>query len=95
MALDAKAIEAAIGEALKTDDLEPTVVHDIAFHMTDWLDDLEAWTAFCSDPSSLKPDEVKKLLIGFLIHVPNHVAAAHKLLLGYPMMDIFEVGAFE
>jgi hypothetical protein len=28
-----------------------------------------------------------------LIHVPNHIAAAAKLYAGFPVSDIFEVGA--
>ena len=31
--------------------------------------------------------------MGFLIHVPSHVAAASKLVTGIPVTDIFKVGA--
>jgi hypothetical protein len=37
--------------------------------------------------------EVSELLIGFLVHVPNHVAAASKLYTDVPVTDIFGVGA--
>jgi hypothetical protein len=43
----------------------------------------------------LSADEINSLLIKFLIHVPNHVAAACKLLTGIPVSDIFKVGATE
>ena len=66
---------------------------EIAFHLTDWLDDAEAWNDFCQDPSQLEPSALEKLIIDFLIHVPNHVAAASKLMLDIPVQDIFEVGA--
>ena len=37
--------------------------------------------------------EVSQLLISFLVHVPNHVAAASKLYTDIPVTDIFGVGA--
>jgi hypothetical protein len=36
---------------------------------------------------------VNRLVLGFLAHVPNHLAAASKLLTGIPVTDIFGVGA--
>ena len=68
---------------------------EIAFHMTDWLEELEGWTAFCSSPDGFDSDAITKLLTGFLVHVPNHVAAASKLMTGIPVSDIFDVGAVE
>ncbi len=69
--------------------------HDIVFHMTDWLDDLEQWSAFCQAPDRYEAEAVEKLLTGFLVHVPNHLAAASKLMLNIPVSDIFEVGALD
>ena len=37
--------------------------------------------------------EVGQLLTDFLVHVPNHVAAASKLYTGVPVTDIFHVRA--
>jgi hypothetical protein len=37
--------------------------------------------------------EVDELLRCFLLHVPNHVAAAGKLFTGVPVTDVFGVGA--
>lgn len=68
---------------------------DIAFHMTDWLGDLKEWVEFCQNPSALSDDEVLDVLIGFLVHVPNHIAAASKLAIDTPVRDIFKVGAVE
>jgi hypothetical protein len=40
------------------------------------------------------PDaEVGKLLTDFLVHVPNHVAAAGRLYTGIPVTDTFGVSA--
>jgi len=77
-------IEAGVSEA---------VARDIAFHLTDWLDDLAEYHAFCEAPDTLPTQAIEKLLTDFLVHVPNHVAAASKLLLGVPVTDIFGVGA--
>lgn len=68
---------------------------DISFHLTDWLADLAGWTAFCENPDSYSPQEINSLVIELLVHVPNHLAAASKLMLDIPVTDIFEVGAVE
>lgn len=92
---DAK-IRSALRQALKQTGYAPEGRrHDIVFHMTDWLDDLEEWIAFCQAPDRYDAEAVEKLLIGFLVHVPNHLAAASKLMLDIPVSDIFEVGALD
>ncbi len=92
--LDPNLIQARIREvALREAELTETVAYDVAFHMTDWLDDLEAYHRFCSNPTALSDDEVNRLLIQFLIHVPNHLAAAGKLYIDIPVTDIFGVRA--
>ena len=63
------------------------------FHLVDWLKDLNKWNAFCENPKSINPEETSKLVLDFLIHVPNHLAAASKLVLDIPVSDVFEVGA--
>ena len=74
-------------------ELPDAVADDVAFHMTDWLDDLDAYSRFCADPSRMSDAEVGQLLTDFLVHVPNHVAAASKLYADVPVADIFGVGA--
>lgn len=73
--------------------LEPGIARDVAFHMTDWLNDLGAFVEFCRAPGSLTAAQVNEMLIAFLVHVPNHVAAAAKLYADSPVSDIFDVGA--
>jgi hypothetical protein len=68
---------------------------DIAFHMTDWLSDLQALTAFFEKPEGVEPVAFKKMLIGFLVHAPDHIAAARKLVTDQGMEDVFKVGIFE
>jgi hypothetical protein len=68
------------------------VAREIAFHMTDWDNDLEGLNRFYEQPESLSDAEVTALIISLLAHVPNHVAAAKKLVGLGPMEDIFGVG---
>jgi hypothetical protein len=79
--------------ALKDLELQPEVISDSVFHMTDWLDDLEEWHSFCKNPDKLTSEKLQELLLGFLAHVPNHLAAASKLITDIPVSDIFNVGS--
>jgi hypothetical protein len=74
-------------------DLPEKVARDVAFHMTDWLDDLTAFHRFCADPEALTDQQLADLLMAFLVHVPNHLAAAAKLYTGGGVTDIFGVDA--
>ena len=74
-------------------ELEHGAAREVAFHMTDWLNDLSAFVAFCGAPESGTADQVNEMLLAFLLHVPNHVAAAAKVYADYPVSDIFGVGA--
>lgn len=69
------------------------VARDVAFHMTDWLDDLSAYVDFCRNPSSYTPEQVNSILLAFLLHAPNHLAAASKLFADIPVTDVFGIGA--
>ena len=66
---------------------------EIAFHMTDWLSELEALVELYGDPAQYDNKKIVQVLMDFLVHVPNHVAAASKLMLDIPVQDVFEVGA--
>ncbi len=68
---------------------------DVGFHMYDWFEDLKRLWEFTTDPNSLSDDELEDMLTQFLIHAPNHIAAAAKLYIGTGVRDIFEVGACE
>jgi len=65
---------------------------DIGFHMTDWDSDVDELIALYEDPDAFSNDQIVDIVIRFLAHVPNHVAAAKKLVGLGPMEDIFEVG---
>ena len=93
MAYKENKIKESIASALKDLELQPKVIDDAVFHMTDWLSDLKEWNSFCENPESLSVDEIQDLLMKFLVHVPAHVAAAGKLVTGLPVEDVFGVGA--
>ena len=92
MSLNERVIRGRIEDAARTEmNLSEAVAHDVAFHMTDWLTDLEAFHRFCLAPDAMSRDELSDLLMDFLVHVPNHVAAAGKLYTGMAVTDIFKV----
>ena len=77
-----------------TDLLEkPEVARDIAFHMTDWDHNFDDLVKLYEQHETLSDDEITTIIIEFLAHVPEHVAAAMKLSGVGPIQDIFEVGA--
>ncbi len=92
--MDQKRIVDAIKDALESEGVgDAGIRHDIAFHLTDWLPDLQEWYEYCQSPESLSASDTVEMLIRFLVHVPNHVAAASKLLTDIPVTDVFGVGA--
>jgi hypothetical protein len=94
MSYDLKKIRSSILHSLEFSGVgSPELMSDIVFHMTDWLDDMHLYDKFCGDPTSFNPEEIDDLLIRFLTHVPNHLAAASKLFLDVPVTDIFDVGS--
>ena len=76
----------------KTRGLSEEAAMDVAFHIYDWLEDLERFIAYTKDSESFDDDQLDDMLRGFLIHAPNHIAAAAKLFTGYGVKDIFGVG---
>jgi len=81
-----------IAEALKTRYGE--AARDIAFHLADWNSDAAFILAMHLFPERFTPEQILDGVEDFLIHAPNHVAAAAKLG-GHPIEDIFEVGALD
>ena len=70
---------------------EDGIARDIAFHLTDWGRDAAFIVALHLFPERFTPAEIEQGVDCFLVHVPNHVAAA-AVLSGHPVEDIFEVG---
>ena len=93
MAYDVQAIEKSMVDALNEMGIADNAARDIAFHMTDWIADFQSLQALFENPGSFSNEQISDLLMNFLLHVPNHVAAAMKLISGFPVTDVFEVGA--
>jgi hypothetical protein len=74
--------------------LQDQKLYDVAFHLSDWREDAAFLVAVALAPERFTPAEMDEGLLAFLVHAPNHVAAAAKLT-GWPIADIFEVGALE
>ena len=96
MEYDQEAITEKIKIALdELNKFNSDLAHDIAFHMTDWLEDMSELNKFYIYPESYNSKQVTDLLMKFLLHAPNHLAAAHKLFTKEPISDVFGVGALE
>ena len=93
MAYDEYKITKSMTSALEDLGMESETIAEAVFHMTDWLNELAELHTFCENPESLSDDQLQDLLMNFLVHVPNHVAAASKLIADIPVKDIFELGA--
>jgi len=88
-------VKKRIAAAFSEFELEPQAVEDVAFHMTDWKENLEEIVRLYEHPELLSDEQIQHIILVFLAHVPNHVAAAKKLLGLGPIEDVFEVGVLE
>ena len=70
------------------------VSEDIAFHVTDWAWDAAFLMAVLLEPQRFTRTEINDGVGLMLVHAPNHLAAAAKLY-GFPVQDVFEVGALD
>ncbi len=88
---DHKEINKQINAALKIEtELSEDICWEIAFHMTDWLDDIEKLLEFFLAPNHFDSKTITSRLIGFLVHAPEHVGEAAKLLIGFGIEGIFQ-----
>jgi hypothetical protein len=49
---------------------------EIAFHLTDWIDDLVPFADFLENPRAVDGDKAMDIIVKFLAHAPNHLHAA-------------------
>jgi hypothetical protein len=91
--LDKNQIKLILEKALKkSKTYSQEECQDIVFHMTDWIDDLVELFKLYMNPDKYKNKKVVDILVDFLVHVPNHVAAASKLLLDQSISDTWNLG---
>jgi hypothetical protein len=60
--------------------------------MTDWKEKLLELVHLYDSVGELSNDEIQDVIIRFLAHAPNHIAAAKKLIGLGPIEDVFDVG---
>lgn len=72
--------------------LSKAAAKEVAFHLTDWIADLaELNGLFAKD--EWDAELAQRTLMTFVAHTPNHLAAAHRILYGEPVTDVFDLGA--
>jgi len=81
-----------IAAAFAANELDSKIVEDIAFHMTDWKEDLDHLVDLYHNVDSVIDSDIRKGVISFLAHAANHIAAAKKLIGLGPIEDLFKVG---
>ena len=84
----------SVARTALAEEFDDKTAEDIAFHMTDWNSDAAFITAFLLFPERFTAEEIRQGILDFLIHAPNHLAAAAKLH-DCPIQDTFEVGALD
>ncbi len=87
-----EALKIKIAKAFAGSTEMSAVADDIAFHMTDWDHNVDDLVRLYEEPEAFSDDEVVDIVMQFLAHVPNHVAAAKKLAGMGPIEDVFGVG---
>lgn len=74
-------------------DCSDDVSRDVAFHLSDWLQELKVLAELLAAPEQYTSDQARKAVIDFLVHAVPHLAAASALLIDTPVEDTFDVGA--
>jgi hypothetical protein len=67
---------------------------DLAFHLSDWRVDAAFLLALHLAPELFTADEIARGVTNFLVHAPNHVAAAAKIG-DHPIADVFGLGVLD
>jgi len=67
---------------------------DLAFHMLDWLEDLEDLWGLYRNIDRKTHKEIHDFVFGFLTHAPHHLDAAKYLAGLGPPEDVFKLGFF-
>jgi hypothetical protein len=90
MKKSAKQLAARIALSIKNSaKLSEAECSEIAFHSTDWLDELELLCSTFDSIESLSDEEIYNNLLRFLIHAPEHIAKAAELMTGTGVEGIF------
>lgn len=89
-------VKKRIAEALSSSlGLEMAEASEIAFHITDWKENLDELVEVYEKADELSDDRIQRIIMVFHAHAPNHIAAAKKLLGLGPIEDVFNVGVLK
>jgi hypothetical protein len=89
-------VKKRIAEALSSSlGMEIAEAGEVAFHLIDWKRDLDELVKIYEKADELGDEHIQEIVINFLAHVPNHVAAAKKLVGLGPIEDVFNVGVLK
>jgi hypothetical protein len=75
---------------LVNDEMDEETARDIGFHLSDWHVEAAFIVALHLFPERFTPKEIADGVLSFIIHAPNHAAAAAALH-GHPVEDVFGV----
>lgn len=84
-------VKIKIIEACLDFEMDKETASEISFHMTDWIEDNEKLISMYENIDQFNSDQIQSVLISYLAHVPEHVAAAKKLIGLGNLEDIFQV----
>jgi hypothetical protein len=85
-------LSARISDAFSVSMGSRDAAKDFVFQMTDWDGDVDELIKLYENPDLFTNDQIVDIILRFLAHVPNHVAAAKKLAGLGPIEDVFDVG---
>ncbi|MDQ3906746.1 MAG: hypothetical protein M3268_00195 [Acidobacteriota bacterium] len=89
---DFKKISDRLTSAFVSSGMDESVAKEVAFHLADWSDDAEGLVDTWHNLDQVDDERLLNSIYRFLAHVPNHVAAAKKLVGMGPIEDVFNVG---
>lgn len=72
------------------DDLSDKQIYDFAFHMTDWLKDLEKLVKAYTSLDKIGDKNIYDILLGFCIHVPLHIVKANEIIMDEQFSLLYE-----
>jgi len=72
--------------------LSDAEARDAAFHLTDWIDDLSKLNKLFAT-KAWDESEAQQTILAFVAHAPSHLTAAHRIIFGLPVSDVFKIGA--
>jgi hypothetical protein len=55
--------------------------NEVAFHLTDWIEDLVPFVQFLEDPDKFDDERAMEIIFAFVAHAPYHLNLAAEIIL--------------